>query len=336
MNAISLTKTVKVLLVGCVGLSALFISCNTRAQNPANSTEQLFKDNPVSISWADKNAEIDSYSADVEVYSKNNRTNSVLSKTDAYRITYKKIDGVSYSRVDLDKEYNGGVSRAVITDGKEMVVVNNDDNAIEARLPVNQEDDNGIGFLTASPITGRVNIPDIKTNAARLSLDLTEDKESGSMTISLPSSLFPEQNGVTRVSTKIRFDTTTETLSEVEIVTLDEEGVTVTTSTESIYEECNGELIKVGTITIIDTQNPNLVEGFSEDYPVYESLDDIPEISEAELLAMQETGNIYEDTSITFGDPADLSNVETIVELYNYVEINEVSDAAFRALLGDE
>lgn len=325
----------KALFVAGITLS-VFTSCNNSQTSPASTTEQLFKDNPVSINWKSKSSEIDSFTADVEVYSMNNRTNSILSKTDGYRLTYKTINGIQYSRVDLDKEYNGGVSRAVITDGKEMVVVNNDNNAIEARLAVTQEEDTGLNFLTASPITGRVNIDNIKTNAARLALDVTENKENGSLILNIPSSLVKSKEGEKILSTKITFDAVNEVLSDVEIVTLDDEGVTVIANTESVYEECNGELIKIGTITTIETQNPNLIEGYPEDYPIYESLDDIPEISEEELLAMQEAGNISEDTSIVFGNPADLSNIETVVELYSYVEINEVSDSAFRAILGDE
>ncbi len=45
---------------------------------------------------------------------------------------------------------------------------------------------------------------------------------------------------------------------------------------------------------------------------------------------MLATGSAFEDTDITFGDPADLSSVETIVEKYESIEINKVDDRLFR------
>ncbi len=317
-----------------MGLSILsVIACNS--QTAPETAEELFSENPVTINWSDKSTSAESFAAEVSVYSMNNRKDSYLTKTGGYRLCYKVIDGVSYSRVDLEKEYSGGVSRAVISDGHDMVIYNNDSNEVEQRLIVPQEDNNGLDFLTASPVTGRLNIDAIRSGAKRLSLDLTEDKKEGYGVLSLPSSLFNEQEGVTRISTKVSFDLENESLDEVEVVTVDDEGVKVTTSVSNVYEEYNGEYIKIGTVTVIDTENPNKVTGFDLDYPVFESMDDIPEISEEEYAQLQAEGRVQDTEGIIFGDPSDLSNVQTTVELYSSVDINNVEDSSFRLLLGE-
>ena len=121
---------------------------------------------------------------------------------------------------------------------------------------------------------------------------------------------------------KIVFDTVNEVLDEVEITTIPEEGKTVTTTQVPVYEETNGELIKIGCVTTIDTKNENLIEGFPEDYKYYNSIDEIPEISQKKYEELKKNGNIYEDVGMTLGNPADLSNIQTIVEIYDYIDIN--------------
>lgn len=313
-------------------LIGIFSSCKN--QNLMDSPEELFTNNPVIIHWDDNTKDAESFCANVNVYTKNSRTDLYLEKTNEYCLSYKMINGLPYSRVDLNGEYNGGVARSVITNGVEMIVFNNDCNEVEARLSVPVEK-NSFDFLVASPITGRMNVSAIHSSAQRLSLDLVEDNESGKGILDLPSNYFNDSNGITRLSTKVIYDLQSECLDEVEIVTIDEDGVTVTSTVSNVYEEYNGDFIKIGTITTIETNNPNKIEGFEDDYPVYESIDDIPEISDSELKHLQSEGRIQETQGVIFGDPADLSNVQTTVELYTTIDINEVEDTVFRMLLGE-
>ena len=67
--------------------------------------------------------------------------------------------------------------------------------------------------------------------------------------------------------------------------------------------------------------------------PFFNSPDEIPEMSASDLAAMQAAGNIYEETNMTFGNPADLSYVETIYEVYQDIEINSAPEHLFRLIL---
>ena len=69
---------------------------------------------------------------------------------------------------------------------------------------------------------------------------------------------------------------------------------------------------------------------------MYNSVDEIPILSKAELEELEKTANVFESSEIQLGDPSDLSYTETIVELYEYVDINNVNDSEFKMLLGGE
>ena len=310
-------------------LLTLIFGCKNDSE--ITKAEELFTENPVTISWTGENSsEIESFQTDVEVYSMNNRKETSLKKSNKYRLSLKSINGVQYSRIDMDAEYNGGIARSVITNDKECIIFNTNTEEIECRMPVEKSFDE-LSFMSSENGLSRINLDKIKTDAKRLAFDVTEEN-SESFCLSLPSELFnANENSLKRLSTKVLFDTINETLNEIEIVSIDDEGVTSTTTICPVYQETeDGTPVKVGMITVIDTQNPNKIEGFPEDYPIYESYDDIPEISPEDAEKMLATGSAFVDTDITFGDPSDLSSVETIVEKYESIEINKVDDRLFR------
>jgi hypothetical protein len=90
--------------------------------------------------------------------------------------------------------------------------------------------------------------------------------------------------------------------------------------------------VKVGTITVIDSKAAELIDGIDSDMPVYNSPDDIPTLSESDFKRMMENGELNEMSGITFGDPADLSCIETVYEVYQDIEINAVPEQLFRLI----
>ncbi len=264
----------------------------------------------------------------------NNRKQTSLKKSNKYRLSLKKINGVQYSRIDMDSDHNGGIARSVITNDKECIIFNTNTEEIECRIPVDSSFD-ALSFMNSENGLSRINLDKIKADAKRLSLDVTEEEDSKSICVSLPSDLFNSNESLTkRLSTKVMFDTINETLNEVEIVTIDDEGIKVTTTSNPVYEITDdGTPVKIGMITVIDKNNPNRIEGFPDDYPVYNSYDDIPDITHEEAEKMLKAGTAFVEKNITFGDPADMSSVETIVEKYNSVEINKIDDSLFRLAL---
>ncbi len=314
-------------------LITLIISCKNDSE--ITKPEELFTENPVTIGWnGETSSEIESFQTDVEVYSMNNRKQTSLKKSNKYRLSLKKINGVQYSRIDMDSDHNGGIARSVITNDKECIIFNTNTEEIECRIPVDSSFD-ALSFMNSENGLSRINLDKIKADAKRLSLDVTEEEDSKSICVSLPSDLFNSNESLTkRLSTKVMFDTINETLNEVEIVTIDDEGIKVTTTSNPVYEITDdGTPVKIGMITVIDKNNPNRIEGFPDDYPVYNSYDDIPDITHEEAEKMLKAGTAFVEKNITFGDPADMSSVETIVEKYNSVEINKIDDSLFRLAL---
>ncbi len=324
----------KVLFFLLVTAGMFFAGC--KINSGATPEEKLFKENPVTIKWSDKTDSINSICANVKVFSKNNRKNIPMQQTNQYRLVIQTENGNLRTRIDTDSDFAGGVARSVITDGKELVVFDTSSNEVLSRGILPDKSDQRYDFLTASPITGRINLNLIKGESKRLALDVTDETaEKGILTVNMPEDFIKAPNGEKVVKAKIVFDTVNEVLDEVEITTIPEEGKTVTTTQVPVYEETNGQLIKIGTVTTIDTKNEKLIDGFNEDYTYYNSIEEIPEFSDEEFEKLKKSGNLFEDVNITLGNPADLSNIQTVVEIYDYVDINSVSNEEFRLLSGE-
>lgn len=58
-------------------------------------------------------------------------------------------------------------------------------------------------------------------------------------------------------------------------------------------------------------------------------------MSDAEYERILKSGEFEEVKNMTFGNPADLSYEETILEVYSDIEINTVDKSTFRILLND-
>ena len=75
-----------------------------------------------------------------------------------------------------------------------------------------------------------------------------------------------------------------------------------------------------------------MIEGL-EDLEYYNSIDEIPEITMEEYEKMKANGNIREIENYRLGNPADLSNTVTTIEIYEDIEINVLDDIEFRPLI---
>lgn len=117
----------------------------------------------------------------------------------------------------------------------------------------------------------------------------------------------------------------------MELVEVDSEGNRITTTVYPMYETIKGEPVKIGQITIIDTQKAELLEGF-DDVEYFDSMDEIPILSDEEYEQLMADGVLFEEEYLEFGNPADLSNVETIVEVYETIDINKAEESMFRLL----
>lgn len=191
-----------------------------------------------------------------------------------------------------------------------------------------------LSFIGNETGFGRMNLNQIRKESQRLAFDITDDEASSELMLSLPSSLFNNgDNLVKRISTVVKFDTVNETMTEMETKDIQLDGTSVTTTVTPVYNEHNGELIKVGSVTVIDTKVADKVDGFDSDYPVYNSAEDIPVLSDEDFEKLKESGNISVNNNVVFGDPSDLSNSVTVVEIYEDVKVNQTEDENFRLIM---
>ncbi|AEE17424.1 hypothetical protein [Treponema brennaborense] len=315
-------------VLGCV----LYVcACGQFSQVQKQPAEDFFAENPVTITWqSGAEKDIESFQADVSVYTNTNRAGTGTSLQNKYRMSLKTVNDVPYVRLDFDPEYNGGLFRSAISDTAETIIVDTVSEEIEYRIPVQDDYSADLAFLGTETAVSRVNLSLIKTEARRLAFDMT-DEQGSALIVSIPNDFFADPYK-TRLSTRVTFDTVNETLNQVEIVTVLQDGTNVTTTTYPMYEEKNGEPVKIGSVTVIDSKAPGLLAEF-EDAEYFDSIADIPEISDAEYQRLLDSGEITEVEAMPFGNPADMSYQETIIEVYNDIEINTVTDNPFRLLL---
>lgn len=314
---------------------AFSLSCdNGISKKAGDENTAFFEANPPSITWkgADKEA-ITSFSADVEVYSMNNRRDQGATLSNKYRMSLRKVDGMQLVRLDLDPALNGNRARSILSNGNEVLIFDTKSNEIQYRIPIAMDVSQDLAFLSLETAISRFDMSLIRSESKRLAFDMTEDTENR-LVLDLPSHLFQGRPGDTRLSTRVAFDSTNDTLQSIETVTMLEDGSTVTSFMQPVYEDKDGIPVKVGMISILDTKIESLIEGFGPDTEIFESPDDIPEISEDALAAMVAEGSIQEANAPVFGNPADLSHQDTIIELYREIEINAVPESAFKLLMG--
>lgn len=306
---------------------------NTIHEKQSNGLEQ-FTEGPATIIWKDgQEKEVRSFQTNVQVYSMNNRTDTYAELNETYRLSMSTIRERILTRVDFDNDKNY-LFRSVLTDGEEIIIFNPETDEISHRIAVEDSASPLNRIFGRQHIFSRVNLSLIREEARRLSLDMHEESGDGGniLLLELPPALI-QQNGPDRIiSSRVAFDIDRETVLETEVVMEREDGAMVTTTVTPVYEESNGVPVKIGQITVIDSKDPNRIEGIDPDTPVYKSPDDIPELSAEQFAQMQAEGNIHEIPQMTFGDPADLSYVETIYEVYQDIEINSAPEQLFRLI----
>ncbi len=320
-------------LLACA--SIFFLACKNGVVK--NDAELLFEENPVTIKWTGvETAVVESFQANVQVHSMNNRTDTYAELRETYRLSVKTIGDRILTRIDFPADEEMGITaRSLLSDGKVFLMLDTASERVLERLTVKDEVAPSLKFLAPETALSRINLSLIRKEAKRLALDMSEDSKKGLLVLNLPPNLLSKNQYEKLISSRVRFDMNNETLNEVETVHLQEDGTKVTTKTIILYEEKDGVPIKIGSVTEIDSQNPNKITGISEDVPVYESEEDIPEISQEELAELEKEGVVSEKIDMLFGDPGDLSYNETVIELYQDVEINAVSDRLFRLILED-
>lgn len=315
----------------------LLISCKS-SQEKEIPYSKMFKENPVTINWQQNETssdDIESFQANVSVYSMNNRTDTSSVLQSKYKISLSTINEIPYSRLDFSPEFGERKAYSVVSNNSQIILFDTFSNKIEYKISMQENISQDLAFLGMENAVSRVNLDLIKSESKRLSLDLIEDSKK-SLTLDIPNSYFFDNSNSleSRISTRVMFDVEQEVLSQVEVVTIREDGTKITTNSYPMYQDNDGTPVKIGLVTVVKSEAPELLQGF-EDAQYFNSIDEIPKMSDAEYERILKSGEFEEVKNITFGNPADLSYEETILEVYSDIEINTVDKSTFRILLTD-
>jgi hypothetical protein len=328
------TSKGKQYLKGMFVITAIMhLSCNNGMDGIKENPFSKFEENPVSITWhGEKGQDIQSFQAQVNTFAMNNRSDTQAVLSSRYQLALKTIDGKIYSRIDFEAgEFTS--ARSVVSDGTEMVFLDPVTGAVVEKMTVEVPESPLFKYFTQEPGLSRINLSFIREEAQRLALDMYGAEEGKKLVIDLPGNIFPQNQGETVTRRRISFDTTNDTLAETAISMVLESGTVMETTITPVYEEKNGIPVKIGMVTVIESKAPELIGGFDDDAQIYDSIDDLPELSAADLERLLEAGNVSEDPGMKFGDPCDLGYTETVIEMYENVDINNVSNSLFRPLL---
>jgi len=308
------------------------IGCENATVQKKGSLYEPFSENPITITWRGESQEVESYQANVQVFKMNNRTDTYPTLSQTYRLAISTVGERVHTRIDFEQDRDIPF-RSVISDGEDTIIFNPDTEEIGYRI--HSDDAQSPLYRIFGQQTGlsRINLPKVREEAARLSINMREDNKDGTMVLLLefPPALLPKHGSNTIISSRAAFDIATETLLETEVVIKYEDDTLVKTTTTPVYEDVNGIPVKIGQITEINSNAPGLIDGEEPD-TIYNSLDDFPLLSDAEAAELEKSGNAEDIVGLTFGDPRDLSYVETIHEVYLDIEINDTPEQLFRLL----
>lgn len=242
---------------------------------------------------------------------------------------------IPYSSLDFSPEFGERKAYSVVSNNSQIILFDTFSNKIEYKISMQGNISQDLAFLGMENAVSKVNLDLIKSESKRLSLDLIEDSKK-SLTLDIPNSYFFDNSNSleSRISTRVMFDVEQEVLSQVEVVTIREDGTKITTNSYPMYQDNDGTPVKIGLVTVVKSEAPELLQGF-EDAQYFNSIDEIPKMSDAEYERILKSGEFEEVKNITFGNPADLSYEETILEVYSDIEINTVDKSTFRILLND-
>lgn len=317
-------------------LTLALFSCESSLNTGAEEVLSRYQDHTVTVYNGNSSLkEIESYQAQVKTYYSNSRRGIEMEPGEEYRLSLKMMDGTLYSRMDFDsKAFPDLIPRSLITSDKGSVLFQTLTNTVEMRLPPEPEKRLFLNQDSLS-VLGRVNMDEIIKESQRLSLDIL-DETPGLLALELPPGYFqPQSNGLgfetEVISCRLSFDTKENLLLSSEMVVKESDGSEISSALHPLYQESDGIMVKVGQVQVVDNRIPFNTLGSESSVMTYETPDDIPEISEEELKALQESGVLSQNEApVLFGYQFTPDFQEVFVDLYEEVKINSLEDSLFK------
>jgi len=196
--------------------------CNNTTHEKRGGGLELFTEGPVTITWkGDQKEEVQSFQANVQIYSMNNRTDTHAALNQTYRLSMSTINNRIHTRIDFDFDSSVPL-RSVISDGEEFIAFNPVTDEIGYRIAIEDSQSPLNRIFGNQSVLSRINLSLIREEARRLSLDMREETDANSRTLllELPPGLLPQYGAETILSSRIAFDIDRETVLETEVVIL--------------------------------------------------------------------------------------------------------------------
>jgi len=298
----------------------VLISCPTLIKENELSNE-AYKEYPITIEVFEKHISegIETFEAEVSVYRMNSRNDSGFTLTNKYQLSSQEINGEKITRIDYSDNHPAEF-RSVITNGDFFIFFNPDSEQASQRIESQMPNNQAYRLLNSQNYLSKVNLSLLRQEAQRVSLDILAD-DVNTLIISVPPELTQTINGERRLSTKLSFNVKDEILESTETVTIAENGATITVTVTPRYEKIDEVPIKTGQLTVTKVDIPPISE-YPYEGDIFNSPEDIPTISNEEYERLNRQGMIHKRDGIVFGDPNDLSYIETEVELYSTIKVN--------------
>lgn len=289
-----------------------------------------YREYPVSIEIPDGDLStgVEVFEAEVSVYRMNNRTDTSLRLDKTYNLVIQEAYGERITRIDYT-DGRPAAYRSMISIGDNVVLFNPETEEISHKINIDQPQNPAYRLLSSQNYLSKINLSLIRQEAMRIALDIQTDNAS-TLTMAMPPEMAQLTHGDRRISSKISFDVKDEVLASTETVTMTAGGAMVTVTVTPRYEKVNGVPVKIGQTTVTQVDMPHIPDAEPYEGVIYNSPDDIPTISNTEYESLMQQGLIHEKTGLVFGDPSDLSYVETEVELYNTVKVNHAPAMAYK------
>jgi hypothetical protein len=271
--------------------------------------------------------EMTSFSADLVSFRGNNREVGGIQEVERFRISMKEIDGEIFTRLDFPaSQFADGIARSSLSSSEEMFLFKTASNELEQRIPLNLPADVNHPFMDfTSRFLIQAKIPNFtRFRSTMYDMNLDMMIEQSSLKVALPN------EGYTKF--ELTFDLEEEVLRKTESEEILEDGTIVSSSIEYVYQEIEGELVKVGHIHETSYDMNYLYDDSDFGLPIIESEEEIEEMTLEEIQAMEDQGYLSYEIEPVLGDPADPDYTITEVQLYEDIRINDEDEAAFRIL----
>ncbi len=278
---------------------------------------------------------IESFQAEVKVYSSVDRkpySNRLVSQ---YRLATKLIDGELYTRIDFPADPENKIAaRTFVSNGKELILLDSTTNKVVHRGPVPTEmQDVGL-MVNQKPVSlfQKLDISSLRTKFRELQCDVQSADNGRLWAITVSSDILSRYalpQGKSIQSLRIYLDETMGTVAGTEMVTTEEDGTVLTIKETNIYTEKDGIPILIGKVEERHIDKPYTIDtSDSSVKPLNTESAPIISVSEANKLIAEGLA-IPMDVAME-GDPSDPDYTETNITVYESIQLNTVPDMLFK------